>query len=86
MSEQIIGGRRDGLPKETGDCYKVKRETGDRFLVEHFPDHETKKACCRIRVTVNDKDRAKDPDSRGETAALMRADRAIEEKHAKAKL
>jgi hypothetical protein len=66
------------------DCFMVHREA-EGFLVEHFPDRRTKRPCCRVRVKVTAKDRAQaipDADPHGEAAALARAGKGIEAKHA----
>jgi hypothetical protein len=67
------------------DCYKVTPQAGG-FLVQHFPNRKTKRPCCRVDVTVTEADRAQaipDADPHGDAAALARATKAIERKHAR---
>ena len=72
--------------EETGDCYQVKElEPEQLYEVKHYPDRETRRPCCRVKVRVTDADRAKsipDADPHGVAAALARCERAIEKKHA----
>ena len=70
--------------RQEGDCFAVKTLAPDLFEVRHYPDYETRKACCRIRVRVNAEDRAQaipDADPHGVAAALGRVDREIARRH-----
>jgi hypothetical protein len=79
-----------GVPKvpeplayEAADCFKVERIPGG-FLVRHFPDRETRRSCCTLRIQITEADRAQaipDADPHGEAAALHRSYLAIEKKH-----
>lgn len=73
--------------EESGDRFMVERlEDGVTFKVRHFPDPQTRRACCTVTVTMTTEDRAKaipDADPHGEAACLARADRMIEAKHAR---
>lgn len=70
---------------EPTDCYMVTVVEPDRvFLVKHFPDRDTRRPCCRLKVTVTDADRAEggEHDPHGTIRALLRASGIIEKKHA----
>ena len=72
-------------PEESGDCYQVKRLEPELYLVSHFPDRETRRACCKLKVRVRDEDRVKaipDADPHGHAAALARASAENERRHA----
>ena len=70
--------------RETGDRYAVRELEPELFEVRHFPNPDTSRACCTVKVRVTDKDRAKaipDADPHGHCAALARATLAIERRH-----
>jgi hypothetical protein len=72
---------------EQGDCYQVEPD-GAGFLVRHFPNRETRQACCQLRVRITDRDRAQaipDADPHGAAACLHRAYVAMEKRHAEAR-
>lgn len=57
-----------------GDCYGVTWD-GDTATVTHYPDHETRRACCKQTVTITDEDRTQAMDfetRKGSVAALKR--------------
>ncbi len=66
------------------DCYQVEQLEPDLYLVKHYPDRETRRACCKLKVRVRDVDRAKaipDADPHGDAAALARATIEIGRRH-----
>ena len=69
---------------ETGDRYTVRALEPELFEVRHFPNPQTARACCTVKVRVNEADRAKaipDADPHGHCAALKRAEEAIARRH-----
>lgn len=72
------------MPYDADDCYQVKELKPGLYQVLHFPDRETRKPCCRVKVQVRDEDRARaipDADPHGNAAALARVTREIERRH-----
>jgi translation elongation factor EF-G len=72
--------------REEGDRYQVQELEGGVFVVRHFPDPFTRRACCTVRVTMTDADRAKaipDADPHGKAACLARATKLVEDRHAR---
>lgn len=66
------------------DCYAVARLEGGGFMVKHYPDRETRRPCCKVKVEITDADRAQaipDADPQGEAAALHRSYLEIEQRH-----
>lgn len=66
------------------DCYRVEWTSDTVAIVRHAPDHKTRRVCCKVSVTITDRDRAKAYDfekQKGATAALSRALSVIEGKH-----
>jgi hypothetical protein len=69
------------------DVYSVTELSAGVYQVKHFPDSETKKACCNLKVEITDGDRTAAFDFevvKGKMAAIHRAYLAIERKHAEA--
>lgn len=64
------------------DVAKVDRRPGG-FTVHHYPNRETRRACCVLELAITDEDRARasDLDPLGEIACLARGDRAIAARH-----
>lgn len=72
--------------QETGDCFAVKELEEGVFEVRHYPDRETRRPCCKVKVHLTDADRARaipDADPHGKAACLARADAMVEARHAK---
>jgi len=66
------------------DCYQVERLEPDLYLVKHFPDRDSRRPCCKVKVRVRDEDRAKairDADPHGDAAALARVVVEIGKRH-----
>lgn len=73
-----------GMPAADDDLFTVEHLEG-AMIVRHFPPG-SRRACCKLRVVITDEDRAssfpfEDITRKGSTAALSRANRAIEKKH-----
>lgn len=72
------------MPYDADDCYQVTELEPGLYQVLHFPNRETRKPCCRVKVRVRDVDRAKaipDADPHGDCAALARACCELEKRH-----
>ena len=78
----------DGGPaslSDDDDVYGVERLDGESFIVRHYQGRQVRKVCCKVKVTITDRDRAQPTEyesPKGTTAALHRAYLAIEKKHA----
>lgn len=87
MSAKIPSRRRTGstVPIEgPPDVYSVTELAAGSYQVKHFPNGETKKPCCNVKVEITDKDRAAAFEFevvKGKTAAMHRAYAVIERKH-----
>ena len=72
------------MPYDAGDCYQVKLLAEGLYQVKHYPDRETRRPCCTLKVRVKDEDRARaipDADPHGVAAAMRRAEAEIERRH-----